>query len=196
MSIEEEKISKLLKKLPEEELPEGFSLVLHQKLEDAAKNPAEEVYSENLWSKLKEMLGGLSILKKPQYALAFAALCLVLIISPLFFRSEGSVSVTLYNNASKQLAVGEIALLRVEFRAAKDLEDIYFLVELPEGVTFVSAHEVIAESRALAFQGDIKKKSPIVIPVAVRMVETGPQKIIVKASRLGEKKIVLRGKSS
>ncbi|MBU0581034.1 MAG: hypothetical protein KKA19_07640 [Candidatus Margulisbacteria bacterium] len=187
----EDKVSRLIKMLPEEELPANFSYKLKQRLREEVEQGHEEVYPEKNWQETF-----FSFLYKPQYALATAVVVILLLLSPILFRPEGSVSVTLYGKESNKLAVGEVALLRVEFKAAKDLEDITFKVELPEGVTFVSAHEVIAESKALAFYGDLKKKKPIVLPVAVRVTEEGRKEIKVKASKLGEKKIILKGEAS
>lgn len=192
-NIEEEKISKLLKDLPQEELPEGFSFALRQKLKEEIEREHQDQESRNPVGQVRDIL--FNVFRKPQYALAAAAVLLALVISPMFFRAPGSVSVTLYSQASKQLAVGQVALLRVEFRAAKDINDVTFKIELPDGVMFVSAYDVIAESKALAFHGNLEKQKPIVIPVAIKLTEEGRKVIKVKATELGEKRIVLQGRS-
>mgnify|MGYP001619364668 CR=1 FL=1 len=136
----------------------------------------------------------LGFFRQPVLAFAAAAVLLFVVVTPLLHKPAGFVSVALYNNTSKKVEVGAIALLRVEFRAAENLEDITFRVELPEGARFVSAHDIIAESKALAFHGDVKKNRSIILPVAVRIVEEGPVPIKVEATKMGSRKIVLQGK--
>ena len=193
MGIAEERISELIRKLPEEELPQGFSLALRERLEEEAEHEQNEQESRDPWSKWREVL--VSAWRVPQYGLVALALLIAMIITPILWPRSGSVSVTLYSHAPRQVNVGEVALLRVEFRAAKDIDDVTFKVELPEGVMFVSAYEVISDSKALAFHGNLEKQKPIVIPVAVRITEEGNKTIRVKATELGEKSIVLKGRS-
>jgi hypothetical protein len=190
--LTEEQLTALFKRVPQEELPEGFAFGMRQKLRDEFENPEqEEKRPDTSWQDIF-----LGFTRRSTLALAGAAMLLMFIAGQIYFKQPGSISVTLYGNRSSNIAVGQVALLRVEFRAARDIEDVTFRVELPEGVKFVSAHEVIANSKALAFRGDVHKKRSIVLPVAVRVEQAGRLPIRVEATKLGKKKIILEGRAA
>ncbi len=186
--ISEDALSELLKKIPQEEVPAGFTFGLRQKLEDELEHQEKE--------EQRPVPSWRSLLHMPFVPVLGAAVILALMFVPMLYRPSGTVSVAVYGAGSKKVEVGQVALLRVEFRAAEDLEHVTFKVVLPEGVRFVSAHDVIANSRALAFTGDVKKQKAVVIPVAVRVEQKGRMPITIEASKLGKRKLVLEGRAS
>jgi hypothetical protein len=186
MMNDEEKLHRLFAKLPQEELPEDFSMKLHRKLQKAV---AEKEQKSNWLQELMTIL----IMPRKLVLVGAMALFLFVLVSPLF-KTPDFISVTMYNNNKNNVQVGEVVLLRVEFKAAKDIADVAFKVELPRGVVFVSAHDSIANSKSLAFNGSIKEEKPIVLPVAIRLKEKGKYKIKVEASSLGKKSITISGR--
>jgi hypothetical protein len=158
----------LCRKAGGEPLPDGFGLRLHQSLAQAGR-PAPASWRVRLGERLRMRPWALAAT-----AAALAA-CLTLVGGRVLHDAwHRPVAAVLH-----QVPASKVALVKVDFVAAQEVEDVLFEITLPDGLRFVSGGSELAE-RSVRFSGRLAAGSNP-IPIAVRGPRAGRYKVIAHA---------------
>ncbi len=170
----------LLRRVGEsEQLPAGFQLSLHRRL--AALPAPVPPLSARFW----RLLERLRIDTAPRLGLALtaAAALLVLIALPQLHHGNGSA---LHNPSGEQEVAAafrvpqqRIAVVRFDFVADVEVQDVEFEVTLPNELNFIDEGKVLSEKR-LVWRGSLASGSNP-IPLAVRGNKPGRYRVTAQA---------------
>jgi putative zinc finger protein len=157
----------LLRRAGSEPLPEGFGLALHQAL--VAAGPPRRSWLDTVRA---------AIVARPMtFAASAAALAaLVAVGGTLAWTHRAAPSAAV---AVHRVPESKVALVKIDFVAEKDIDDVAFEITLPDGLRFVSGGEQLAE-RTFRFQGRLAAGSNP-IPIAVKGPRAGRYKVIAHA---------------
>jgi hypothetical protein len=149
-----------------EPLPEDFSRSLHQALV-AAGAPKKPFFAA-----LRARLQG------SPFAFAAAAAALAAVMS-----AGGTLTWVHAKKGGREVAYrvpeAKVALVKIDFVASKNIDDVAFEITLPDGLRFVSGGQMLAE-RSFRFVGRLAAGDNS-IPVAVKGPHTGRYKVIAHA---------------
>jgi hypothetical protein len=157
----------LLRAAGSEPLPEGFSLSLHQAL--VAAGPPKRHWLDAVRAAIA--------LRPVTFAASAAALAAMVATGgtiALVHRAQTPAHV-----ASYKVPESKVALVKIDFVAERDIEDVAFEITLPDGLRFVAGGEQLAE-RTFRFQGKLTAGSNP-IPIAVKGPRAGRYKVIAHA---------------
>jgi anti-sigma factor RsiW len=157
----------LLRRAGSEPLPDGFQLSLHQAL--VAAGPPERRWMDRIRA---------AIASRP---MTFAA-CAASLAAAI---AVGTTLVAVHRAAAPAQAIAyrvpesKVALVKIDFVAEKNIEDVAFEITLPDGLRFVSGGQQLAE-RTFRFAGRLRAgDNPI--PIAVKGPRAGRYKVIAHA---------------
>ena len=158
----------LLRRAGTEPLPEGLSLSLHQAL--VAAGPPRR-------SSLDAVRAAIA-LKPVTFAASAAALAAMLATGGtlMMLHRAAAPAPTV---ASYKVPESKVALVKIDFVAERDIEDVAFEITLPDGLRFVAGGQQLAE-RTFRFQGKLAAGSNP-IPIAVKGPRAGRYKVIAHA---------------
>jgi hypothetical protein len=157
----------LLRRAGGEPLPEGFSLSLRRALVDAGA-------PRRSWL---DVVRAAVALRPITFAASAAALAAMLATGGtmlLVHRAHAPATVATY-----KVPGSKVALVKIDFVAEKDIDDVSFEITLPDGLRFVGGGSELAE-RTFRFQGKLAAGSNP-IPVAVKGPRAGRYKVIAHA---------------
>jgi anti-sigma factor RsiW len=160
----------LLRKAGTEPLPEGFSMSLHQALV-AAGAPKRS------WL---DAVRAAMALRPVTFAASAAALAaMVATGGTIALVHRAPVAAAPPAIASYKVPESKVALVKIDFVAERDIEDVAFEITLPDGLRFVAGGEQLAE-RTFRFQGKLAAGSNP-IPIAVKGPRAGRYRVIAHA---------------
>jgi anti-sigma factor RsiW len=164
----------LLRRAGSEPLPEGFTLSLHQALV-AAGAP-----ERHLLDRVRAAIA----MRPVSFAASAAALAAMLATGGTFallHRPHATATTPTAAPVATAYSVpaSKLALVKIDFVAAEDIDDVAFEITLPDGLRFVSGGNELAE-RTFRFQGKLAAGSNP-IPIAVRGPRAGRYKVIAHA---------------
>jgi hypothetical protein len=150
--------------------PEGFSLELHKALVAAGPPP------RSAWTRLRDALA----LRPFALAGASAALAAVLAIFGTLALSHRQQPVeTASLPPAARVPETKVALVKIDFVAEHDVDDVDFEITLPDGLRFFSKGAQLAE-RSFRWKDSLKKGSNP-IPIAVKGPKAGRYRVIAHA---------------
>jgi hypothetical protein len=159
----------LLEKAGEEPLPEGFALELHKKLVEAGPPPV------GLVEKIRRAIAARPLATMLSTAAAAAGLA-VLITRAL--PQPGAPKPPAAAVAAR-VPSSKIALVKIDFVAEKDADDVQFEIMLPDGLRFFSRGQELAE-RTFRWKGKLTAGSNP-MPIAVKGPKPGRYRVIAHA---------------
>jgi hypothetical protein len=160
----------LLRRAGNEPLPDGFGLSLHQAL--VAAGPPRRSWLDAVRAAIA--------LRPVTFAASAAALAaMVATGGTIALVHRAPAAATAPTIASYKVPESKVALVKIDFVAERDIEDVAFEITLPDGLRFVAGGEQLAE-RTFRFQGKLAAGSNP-IPIAVKGPRAGRYKVIAHA---------------
>jgi anti-sigma factor RsiW len=159
----------LMRRAGSEPLPDGFALSLHQAL--VAAGPPERTFMDRVRA---------AIAMRPMtFAACAAALAAIVSVGTTLKFSRHPVGTTPAQAIAYRVPESKVALVKIDFVAEKNIDDVAFEITLPDGLRFVSGGQQLAE-RTFRFQGKLSAgDNPI--PIAVKGPRAGRFKVIAHA---------------
>jgi len=157
----------LMRRAGGEPLPDGFSLSLHRAL--VAAGPPRRSWLDAVRAAIA--------LRPVTFAPSAAALAAMLATGGTMLIVHGAhapVEVAAY-----KVPTSKVALVKIDFVAEKEIDDVAFEITLPDGLRFVGGGSELAE-RTFRFQGKLAAGSNP-IPIAVKGPRAGRYKVIAHA---------------
>ena len=173
-AVDMESLVSQLGRLGDEPLPEDFSAGLHRKLVAAGPPIASP------WQRLVERL------RLHPFALSAVSASLAAVLA-----ITGTRAVLLRKGAgaaggpgalqavAMRVPSSKVALVKIDFIAEREIEDVDFEITLPDGLRFVSEGEQLAE-RTFRWRGKMSLGSNP-IPIAVKGPQPGRYRVIAHA---------------
>lgn len=166
----------------EEALPSGFAAALHLRL--AAEPPPKPSLLARVWRFLEK----LHLDSVPRLGLAIGALALLVVVAlPQLRNGNGSnghgPAVEQEVAAAFRVPQQRIAVVRFDFVADVQIEDVEFEVTLPNELHFVDAGKILPD-RKLVWRGSLSSGSNP-IPLAVRGTKPGRYRVTAQAHGAG-----------
>ena len=157
----------LLRRAGSEPLPDGFALSLHQAL--VAAGPPERRWLDRVRQ---------AIAMRPMtFAACAASLAAVVSVGATLKFSHRQP--TAAQAIAYRVPESKVALVKIDFVAEKNIDDVAFEITLPDGLRFVSGGQQLAE-RSFRFSGKLAAGDNS-IPVAVKGPRAGRYKVIAHA---------------
>jgi hypothetical protein len=152
----------LTRRVGTEPLPDGFTLELHRKL--VAAGPPRLP----LWERLRARVSTRS--------LALVG-CTALIVALIAVSSTRLAMRP--DEVAHRVPEAKVALVKIDFVADRDVDDVQFEITLPDGLRFFSGGQQLAE-RSFRWQGKLSAGSNP-IPIAVKGPRAGRYRVIAHA---------------
>ncbi len=156
-------------------LPDGFERELHMKLVAAA---AERPRSS--WIERAGMWLSAHPLALASSAAALSAVLAVGTTLAVVDRQARPAAATLLSQPSFQVPESKVALVKIDFLSAHEIDDVSFEVLLPDGLHFYSQGQELAE-RSFQWSGKLGTGSNVV-PIAVKGLRPGRYHVIAHAT--------------
>jgi hypothetical protein len=153
----------LTRRIGGEPLPDGFALELHRKL--VAAGPPRLPLGARLRASLA--------LRPAAFAAAAALLAALLGVAGTRLAMQAPATV------AARVPETKVALIKIDFVAARAVEDVQFEITLPDGLRFFSEGQQLAE-RSFRWQGSLVAGSNP-IPIAVKGPRPGRYRVIAHA---------------
>jgi anti-sigma factor RsiW len=157
----------LMRRAGTEPLPDGFALSLHQAL--VAAGAPERTFMDRVRA---------AIAMRPMtFAACAAALAAVVSVGTTWKFSHRQATPT--QAIAYRVPESKVALVKIDFVAEKNIDDVAFEITLPDGLRFVSGGQQLAE-RTFRFSGKLAAGDNS-IPIAVKGPRAGRYKVIAHA---------------
>ncbi|HZS36635.1 MAG TPA: zf-HC2 domain-containing protein [Polyangia bacterium] len=152
-----------------EPLPDGFALELHRKLVAAA--PPER----SRWRRLRDRLA----LRPFSFAASAAALSALLAAGGTFAGLRHFAASAPSPVIAARVPESKVALVKIDFVAEREVDDVSFELMLPDGLRFYSGGQQLAE-RTFRWTGKLERGSNP-IPIAVKGPRAGRYRVVAHA---------------